>query len=75
VLSRDFHAHPLYTRVEEAPGYMRMLERQSVVQPVVEAVIRRQVRQRKRMEIALALEYRDRHNKWLRENDLPRTNG
>jgi hypothetical protein len=70
-VEQDFHAHPLYTRVEEAPGYMRMLERQSVVQPVVEAVIRRQVRQRKRMEIALALEYRDRHNKWLRENDLP----
>jgi hypothetical protein len=70
-VEQDFQAHPVYTRVEEAPGYIRMLERQSVVQPVVEAVIRRQIRQRKRKELSLALEYRDLHNKWLRDNDLP----
>ena len=30
--------NPLYRKVEEAPGYVRMLERHSVVRPVVEAV-------------------------------------
>ena len=62
---QDYEARPLYTRVEEAPGYMRMLERHAIVSPVVEAVIRHQVRERKRNELRLALLYRHHHKAWI----------
>ena len=39
----DFQAHPLYNKVEEAPGFIGMLERFKSVRPVVEAVIRQEV--------------------------------
>jgi len=71
-VEQDFQAHPLYARVEEAPGYMRMLERHSVVSPFVEAVIRQEVRNRKRKEMTAALQYRHFHKQWIQDNNLPK---
>lgn len=71
-LEQDLQAHPLYARVEEAPGYMRMLERHSVVSPFVEAVIRQEVRNRKRKEMTAALQYRHFQKQWIQDNNLPK---